>query len=221
MFCFAGSIFAQGRAEQDARNARRAEGKETAIDRMAGKESRSNWLYNHKAIVPFIPDDLIAIVVKGSRGPSPYNCADDGVATPIEIKYRYGNCDEYTSAKTNTKWRMRVKGGYIDRAFQVYKDGAVREHVVMDSNVVVSMSSEAAQIASLNGYQLSPKNNTMVAINSGGAGNQQTAQSSPVEKQIPQVAQVPSVDCSKLSGFAAKAQCFANSAAAIGALKKP
>lgn len=221
LLCFAGSLFAQGKAEQDARNARVREGKMTEADKIHFNGSgRDSWLYSHKAITPFIPDDL-AVVDKRKGGLRPYFCSNDGTATPIEPHTNSGDCGEFVSIKTGTKWRMRDRGGYIDRAFEVYKDGTVREHVIMDANVVVSMSKEAEKIAQGNGYQLDSHNNTMVASGTVVVPNSGQARVGIPNSTPQQNAQLPTIDCNKLDGFIAKTQCFARAANATGVLTKP
>ncbi len=213
------SAFAQGRKEQDARNAGRSVGIITP-ERAEAEEGRKNdWLFRSRPVViPFLPSDVANVRPDGHNArPRPYNCSDEGVVSGLEVGRASGNCEVLSSPKTGTTWRMRTsKGGRVDRIFQVYPDGRARLHVVLDDTTIVSMSDEAARMATTKGYRLDRRNDTMVAIN--GQSEPSTEVAVGRHQRTQQVAQQP-LDCSQVDGFAAKAKCFTESATRLGVLK--
>lgn len=186
-------------------------------DTNPGREN--GWLLQGKPnIAPYLPHDLVS-----TKKLWQYICDERGNAQSLPNGTATGNCGDYISAGNKTKWRVHLGEQRVaDAIYQISTDGSIREHVRLAGHTafhkVLYMSPEAEQIATVNGYQFDSRTNTMVAISS---GSQQTAQSAPSVPVVLPAPQVASVDCNKLNGFVAKAQCIANSAAALGVLKKP
>ena len=157
--------------------------------------------YN-RHVLDYVPSDIHDI----NQGPGA-GCDEAGQPAKMTRENSYGNCELYSSASTNTRWKVRfIVRGTAERVF------AVKEELVNGKKVdslVLHVVFNPKRLPET--FYVSPEAATRSAANRG---------SSPVTGMPvnPAPAVQPVADCSQISNFIARAQCIATNklGAAIG-----
>lgn len=169
-------------------------------------------------IKPFVPSDLTYV---NRTEQWSLNCNDDGSASRSPGGPVTGDCGDYVSHSTKTKWRLRTGGGHIDKIFLIDQKGLAHRHVEFaggsDIYRVTYLSSKAEKFAENNGYALDKRNNTMIAKGSSKDDTQIAQQPKPDDTQV-----ANNGDCTKGTTLE-KAKCMMDkngTGTAIGAVIK-
>lgn len=183
--------------------------------KMSSTQENGGLYKFNENIKPFVPSDL----TYANRAEQwSLICNEDGSAKNSPGGPVTGDCGDYVSHTTKTKWRLHKSTGHIDKIFLIDQKGRAHRHVEFaggsDVYRVTYLSPKAEKTAENNGYVIDKRNNTMVAKGS--------------SKDDTQVAQQPKTgedvakneDCASKGSTLEKAKCIGEQSGAIGAVIK-